>query len=204
MAAHRAVPQQFAHHGAHRVDVLASEQQPALRSDEVEGAGALGVPDVVVGVEVLRQRRGVLEPQVQGQSADGHLGVRGVARQEDPAAAVLARLAAGVVEDVLPDGEAVADVLPGDVPPGRRDVVETVAGDHDPCRAVRPPVGRGESAGVPLEPAAGDVDALDVGAQQLRGRVRADELEPRQPADGAVLAVAAGDPPGGHPVPAAA
>lgn len=207
------VPGEFREDLPDGVDLGAAEQQQRLGPDVALDRLSDGVPLLVVAVEQLlaavsvqqrgqlpAQVEGVLEAEVEGLAADGHLLVRGVPGEQEPAAAVVRGLAGGVAEGVDPQRGAGADVLAGDALPGVGDVLEggrSGAGcapefvDHDAGDPVGAPGGDDQALLQAFEAAGRYVDALDVGAQQFPAGVGAGELEAAEAPYGAVLAVAA-------------
>ncbi len=125
--------QQFAEEEAQLFGPGAAQQQQRLGGDVVQHPAPGRVPLGVVAVQQPRPRGaphlggefpaevgGVLQPEVEGLAAHRHLVVGGVAREQDPAPAVLGHLPQGVAEGVQPQRGAGADVVARHPLPGRR------------------------------------------------------------------------------------
>ena len=211
-----AVADQLGHHVAQRLYLVAAEEQQALRLGVHQQAFTDRMPLGVVAVQQFRWRPavhgggqlpteidGVLDARVHALAAGRQMDVRGIAGQQDPAAAVLGRLAGRVAEGGAPGRRAMADVLAGQPLPALGDLGEAgrlgpLAGrpvllaHHDPDHAVAQRAGHDHAArpGLAGHPRL-DVRSADVGDEHLHGRGATGKIEPGRLADGAASAVAA-------------
>ncbi|GAA3205479.1 hypothetical protein GCM10020256_00890 [Streptomyces thermocoprophilus] len=216
------VGQQLAHHLPHRVHGLVTEVEPGRRAGVADQLTADGTAFGVVGVEQVAggpapdhrrqlpaQVRRVLQSGTQAPRGQRRDLVRGVARQQHPAAPVLLRQRGGVARGPQPQAPGVVDRLARQPPPRGGDLGEGqcarlraggqlgIVNDHPAAALAQRGAHHHPPAGQPFADRPGARgDAGDLRGVHAAGGLPVGDGDAGQLADRTAGAVAADDVPG--------